>query len=155
MENEFTIDFVDETLLEAEGFYEKVKNIMLKEVVSVNDWMLESKVYISSEFGDAEAVIHLYHNGDIYIIDFTPSAGNTDYTNPDIRYLSFWAQEAGWNVPQPFSDLVRLNFDFWKHFWSAGIVNSDFLEKKLGKREELDDFDDSIIELENEQENNQ
>jgi hypothetical protein len=112
---------------------------MLQETVPTKEWMLESRIYISSEFGDAEAILHLYCNKDVYIIDFAPSAGNDGINNPDIRYLSFWAQESGWNIPQPFPDLVRLNFDFWKHFWGAGIVNSNFLDKKLGEREGFDD----------------
>lgn len=153
MENEFIIDFTDETLVEGKGKYEEIKKIMLKENVPAAKWMLESKVFISSEFGEAEILLHLYYNGDIYIMNFIPSVGNDGFNNPDIRYLSFWAQECGWKAPQPFFDLVRMNFDFWKHFWGAGIVDSDFLDKKLGKREELEAIDGDNIN-ENNEENN-
>ena len=131
---DFEINFTDITVLEADGKYSKAKEIMSKEISE--EWMLETEATIISEFGEAFFILHLYYDGRVYIMNFS-SKNNADdvYYNPDIRFLSFWAQESGWKVPQPFPDLIKENMDFWRYFWDTGIVDSDYLDKKIGKKE--------------------
>ena len=129
---DFEIDFTDITVLEADGLYEDVKQIMADDVAK--EWMLETNAIINSEFGVSEFLLHLYFDGRIYIMSFVSSTDNDAYYNPDVRFLSFWAQESGWKVPQPFPELVRDNMDFWRHFWETSIVDSDFLDIKIGKK---------------------
>jgi len=131
MSDDFEIDFSDITLLEANGFYDRVQEIMADDIAK--EWMLESEVTVASSFGESSFLLHLYHDGSVYIMSFTSSPGNDAYYNPDIRFISSWAQQSGWKVPQPFSDLVKDNMDFWKHFWETRIVDSDYLDKKVGK----------------------
>jgi len=131
---DFEINFTDITLLESDGKYSKTKEIMDEEISK--EWMLKTEAIIISEFGEASFILHFYYDGRVYIMEFA-SQGNTDdvYYNPDIRFLSFWAQESGWKVPQPFPDLVKENMDLWRYFWDTGIVDSDYLDKKVGKKE--------------------
>jgi len=129
---DFEIDFGDITLLEANGLYKEVQKIMSDDFAK--EWMLESEVSITSSFGESSFLLHLYYDGSIYIMSFNSSPGNDAYYNPDIRFLSFWAQESGWKVPQPFPDLVRESTDFWKHFWETRIVDSEYLDDKVGKK---------------------
>lgn len=129
---EFEMDFTDITILEANGIYERVKEIMAGDVAK--EWMLETYAFITSEFGESEFLLHLYYDGRIYIMSFVSSAGNDAYYNPDVRFLSFWAQESGWKIPQPFPELVKDNMDFWKHFWETGIIDSEFLDQRVGKK---------------------
>jgi len=132
MAEEFEIDFGDITMLEANGSYEGVREIMAGDIAE--EWMLESTVTINSDFGESSFILHLYYDGRIYITSFVSSPGNDAYYNPDIRFLSFWAQESGWKVPQPLPDIIRENMDFWRHFWETRILDSDYLDKKLGKK---------------------
>lgn len=137
---DFEINFEDITLLEAEGYYNKVNELMNEEEFGGDSWMIRSSVTISSELGSSSFVVHFYYNRDVYIVDFESATRDALY-NPDISCLSAWAQEYGWKIPQPHKDLVRNHEEFWKYFWETGIVNSDFLEKRLGKRD-LDYLDD-------------
>ena len=132
--NEFELEFTDPTVIENDGKYENINNIILEEEPMAIQWMVETNVYVTSEFGEAVFKLHLYYNKDVYIMDFMPSTDKDALYNPDIRYLTFWAQESGWNAPQPFPDLVRENTAFWKHFWETGLINSDFLVQKFGPR---------------------
>jgi len=132
MSENFEIDFNDITMLEANGSYDEVKNIMAGDVAQ--EWMLESDATIISNFGDSSFLLHLYYDGRIYIMSFKSSPGNEAYYNPDLRFLSFWAQESGWKVPQPFPDLVKEDISFWKHFWETKILDSDYLDEKIGKK---------------------
>jgi hypothetical protein len=141
-ELDFQIEFSDPTILETEGIYSNVKDLMDKELFGKHSWMLESHVVISSQFGVAEMILHFCNNGDIYITEFVPSIKGDVFYNPDIRCISMWAQENGWHVPKPHPDLVRMDLGFWKHFWETGLVDSELLDKKFGKRDDYDDIEE-------------
>jgi len=97
--------------------------------------MIATKCEIKSLHGIAIMELHFYHNGDVFIDSFQPSTSIDAYYNPDIRYLSAWLQEKGWHVPEPLPDLIRINVDFWKHFWESSLINSGYLNNLYGKRE--------------------
>ena len=134
---EFTIDFTDITLVEADGIFKEVNNIMIKEPPCSKKWVIRSFITITSISGVGEMEIQCHGNKDVYILDYTPSIGDLFY-NPDIRVLSMWCQENGWNVPQPHPDLVKNNKEFWKHFYDTLIIDSEYLDKLYGKREQID-----------------
>ena len=135
---EFTIEFTDLTLVEADGNFEEVNKIMLKEPPFNDKWVIRSFATISSMSGVGSMEIQCHGNGDIYIIDYSPSIGDLFY-NPDIRVLSMWCQENGWKIPQPHYDLVKNNKDFWKHFYDTLVIDSDYLDKLYGKRSQINE----------------
>jgi len=137
MENEFTINFTDITLNETDGVFEETKNIMLKEVPYNDKWVLRSLVTISSDTGDGSMEIQCHGDGNIYILSYEPSIGDLFY-NPDIQAISMWAQENGWNIPQPHPELIKTNKDFWKYFYDTLIIDSDYLDKLYGGRPQID-----------------
>jgi len=141
---DFEIDFKDITLLESEGRFEEVNKIMKKETFGGDSWMIASEVIVSSSFGSSVFTLHLYHNKDVYIMDFQSTSGQEAFYNTDIPCISSWAQEYGWNLPKPCNDLVRTQEDLWKFFWETGIVNSELLVQRFGERE-CDYIDDNEI----------
>ncbi len=125
------IEFTDCVLIEGEGYYDKIKEIMKEDVA--NKWMLRTNIIISSESGESSMILHFYADGKIVIMEYMPSMSDV-YYNTDIQSLSFWSQDHGWGVPQPDKDLVLSNLTFWKHFWDTMLVDSDLLTRKYGSR---------------------
>tara|TARA_Y100000310_G_scaffold325810_1_gene389875 strand:- start:3203 stop:3610 length:408 start_codon:yes stop_codon:yes gene_type:complete len=134
MENqEFELLFDDITMQETGGDFKKVEECMLSEFPAPKIWMLKSKLTIISMLGVADLEVDLYHTGIIYIISYEPSQKDVFY-NSDLPALSCWAQQSGWQLPQPHPELVKSNMEFWKHFWDTNIVDSLYLENLYGEK---------------------
>lgn len=131
------IDFTDITMAETDGIFEDVQEIMSNETQPNSTWMIRSTSSITSEFGVGVMVLDFYGTGRIIISDYDPSV-NDVYYNPDVRALCAWAQDAGWEVPQPSVDLAKKNKDFWKYFWDTLLIDSDYFDKAYGKRDILE-----------------
>jgi hypothetical protein len=132
------IDFTDLTINEAAGEFKEVKKIMSRET-HVDKWAIRSEATILSPSGMGLMVLQFHEDGSIYIVEYYPSMDDLFY-NPDIRAISVWAQEHGWKIPQPHFDLVKLNKEFWKHFYDTLLIDSDYLDKMYGKRPQLEGF---------------
>jgi hypothetical protein len=138
---EFEIQFNDVTLLEANGKYRKVCDIMKKEVTKTSvasfrsEWMLRSKVSILSPFGYCTFVCHFYNNGKVYIADYMPST--KDVHNTDVRSLTYWCNENGWKTPEPLPTVAESWLNFWKKEWETHIIDSDYFDNRYGVRKEL------------------
>lgn len=133
---EYNIDFTDVTLNEADGVFKEVDKIMKQEPPYNKKWIIRSFVTITSLSGMGEMEIQCHGNKGVYILDYKPSIEQVFY-NPDIQVLSMWAQENGWKIPQPHQSLVKNNKVFWKHFYDTLIIDSDYLDKRYGKRPQL------------------
>ena len=125
--------FSDITLLESEGKFDETNKIMEQEMWKDHKWMIESGLTVKSETGISEMTLHLYHDKNVIIMDYNSSEGDVFY-NPDIQALSAWCQNNGWNVPQPYIDLVINDVDFWKHFWDVQLIDSPYFNEKFGER---------------------
>lgn len=130
---EVQIDFTDITLCETDGNFTEVNKIM-SQYHSDDKWAIRSNVSIVSPSGLGEMVIQCSGNKEIYILEYKPSISDVFY-NYDIQAISEWAQNKGWNVPQPKWDLIEENKLFWKHFWDTTVIDSDYFDKRYGKRE--------------------
>jgi hypothetical protein len=133
---EIRIDFTDITLSETDGRYKEVKEIMQKENPDYDKWVLRSDISIYSSSGIGSMEIQCHGDGSVYILKYSPSIADVFYNN-DIQAISTWAQENGWQVPQPKYTLVEDSKHFWKHFWDTLLIDSDYLDKLYGKREQL------------------
>ena len=140
---EFELHFSDLTILEGDGEYAEVKKIMESGLYKDATWMLRSDLTIDFPAGSCILILHFYSDGNIYIMDYKSSVSDVFY-NPDIPCISMWAQENGWNIPQPHPDLIKTGLDFWKHFWDTRIIDSDYLDQKYGERHIVDYVDDDI-----------
>jgi len=138
----FDISFDDITLIEGDGDFNKIKEIMENEDVKVKKWMLKANTLTSCSdsrsnqtVSEASAVLQFYYNGEVHIMEYSTSTGDVFY-NPDIRELLKYLMEKGWKslIPHPF--LVDENLKFWRFFWDSGVVESPYLDKKIGKFEE-------------------
>tara|TARA_Y100000310_G_scaffold57488_2_gene52705 strand:+ start:37706 stop:38152 length:447 start_codon:yes stop_codon:yes gene_type:complete len=138
---ELQIDFSDFTLAEADGVFDKVSQIMESEFPFSKNWMLQSNITISSRYGLGEMVVNFYGEGKILITHYNPSIGDVFY-NPDVQGFSMWAQENGWKIPQPNSDLCRSHKEFWKHFWETLVVDCEYFDKVYGKREGIEEIEE-------------
>lgn len=137
---DFEIQFSDLTILEANGNYEDVVALMKKpkfngiiQDIEVENWMIESNVVIKNPFGFPQFSCHFYWDGRIYIADYVPTV--KDIHNPDIRCLSYWAQEYGWKRPEPLPSVIDIWKDFWHLQWDTFIIDSELFDSKFGKRE--------------------
>ena len=164
-EIEFEFNFSDLTMLEADGSFEEVKNIMARNepllpkshhlsvrgwAPATDKWTVISDLTIDSNYGLAEMTVHAYHDGRLVITAYRPSVGDV-YYNPDIQALSAWAQQNGWKVPEPSEELVKGNIDFWRHYWETLLVDSPYLDSVFGIRpqltpEGLEDIEEDDIE---------
>ena len=133
-EIEIQIDFTDITMAEVDGVFEDVKEIMKDEPPYNDSWMIKTTATITSEFGVGIMTLNFFGTGKIIIDEYDPTVNDVFY-NPDVTALSSWADDAGWNKPEPVIDIVRKDKEFWKYFWETYIVDSDYLDKKYGKRD--------------------
>jgi len=143
------IEFTDNTLIEGDGDYKSICSIMDRESIVGAAWMLRTDAYLYTEAGSSFMILHFYSNGDLHIVGYGPSIPDV-YYNPDIQFISVWAQSKGWNTPSPSDSQVTDNLEFWKHFWETLLVDSEYLDKRYGKREILyteEDFENSEEEL--------
>ena len=134
MEIEVQIDFTDITIVEADGFFEEVNNIMNEEQRGQKEWMINTDATIISPFGIGEVELHLYYTGKVYIMRYIPSVGEV-YYNPDIPAMASWALEHNWISVQPFADLARSEIDFWKHYYDTNILDCEYYDQLYGERE--------------------
>jgi hypothetical protein len=130
---DFEFRFSDITILETEGSYQDVKAIMDKIHGGKTDWMISSELTIESSMSMCQMTVDFYGDESVYIMDYQTTSGDV-YYNPDLQILSMWARQNGWKTPQPAPDLVRANLEFWKHFWETRILDSEYLDKRLGER---------------------
>ncbi|MFW6015251.1 MAG: hypothetical protein ACOCRK_02290 [bacterium] len=126
------IDFTDITMVETEGQFDKISDIMKRDNPNSIKWEIRTDATLVSEFGVAEMTLGCFYDRSIYIMRYQPSIGNY-YYNPDIRAISQWAKNNGWQTIQPHRDLVDENREFWQHFYSTNVIDSDYLDKKKGK----------------------
>lgn len=133
---EFIIDCTDITLNETDGVFKEVQKIMRKEPPGGDKWVIRSFVTITGQTGMGGMEIQCHGDGSVYILDYNPSIGNLFY-NPDIQEFSMWVQANGWKIPQPHPDLVKINKEFWKHFYDTLLIDSDYLDKLYGVRPQL------------------
>ena len=159
-EVDFNLNFTDVTLLEADGEYEEVKCIIHKPIngnntlyseslPKIKEWCIKTELTIDSSYGLARFSLDLHDDGKIFIIDYDPSVGDVFY-NPDIQVLTEWAQSKGWKVPEPTVTLIKSNIEFWRHFWQTLLIDSAYLTKAYGERENekphIENGEDKIVE---------
>ena len=147
--------FDDVTMVEAEGVYSRVKEIMeapdpgwkfnhtLKQLVKTggdtiptDKWCIRTKLTIASPLGEGHFVLNLFEDASIFITQYYGNTSEAAY-NPDIRCLTKWSQVAGWKIPQPSPDVVKEAMGFWKQMWETLLVDSEFLDKRYGLRQSL------------------
>jgi hypothetical protein len=138
---ELQIDFTDFTLAESDGVFSKTREIMINEFPYKEDWMLQSRITISSKFGIGEMTVNFYGDGKILIVEYKPSVSDVFY-NSDIQGFSMWSQDNGWKIPQPNVDLCLSHRELWKHFWETLVVDCSYFDKVYGKREGMEDIDE-------------
>jgi len=139
---DYTIAFSDLTIIETDGQFEKVEELLLRDSLGAPHWMIETNTTLGSRSGVAIMKIHLWWNKEVTIMEYKPSVTDV-FCNTDLISLSQWAQERGWNVPVPNVDLVHSNKDFWKHFWETLVIDSTYLDELYGKRPVFDQEDGS------------
>jgi hypothetical protein len=128
--------FDDKTILETEGEYSKVCEIMKGESQITGEWYLKSNLMINTYFGISQLVIDFYYDGKLVIVYYVSTIKDAFY-NPDLQCLAAWSEEAGWGTPQITQSLAEDKISFWEHFRLTGLIASDFLEKVHGPAPEF------------------
>lgn len=163
---DFDLYFDDLTILQTDGSYDRVCEIMeapspivvikdgrplrldspiisgkpaysIQDNTIGKDWCIKSNLTIFSSFGQGQITLDFFNDGRVFIIGFM-SSNMSQSQNMDVRCLSSWCQSNGWQVPQVSPDLARENLKFWKHWWESLIIDSDYFDERFGKRRALD-----------------
>ena len=138
---EFEINFTDRTLLEGNGEFEEVDTLMKKpqeiiggmlSPVPSDKWTIKSNVTILHGLGFGQVTCDFYSDDKIVITEFAPSA--KDLYCVDIRCLTAWAMQYGWQRPEPLPHIVKAWQEFWVLQWETHIIDSEYLDNKLGER---------------------
>jgi hypothetical protein len=130
---EFEMYFSDNTLLETDGEFEQVKELM-EEELGPHQWVIKTDVTIISPFGEGKMLLDLYYDKRVYIVIYgSPTTGY----NPDINCLREWSLSRGWLAPEPIESVIRKDIPFWKQLWKTALIESSFFEKQYGKRPEM------------------
>lgn len=149
------ITYSDLTLSETDGYYDAVSNLMASDRNDppVSEWVIRSNVFIGSNvfidshLGFSQLEIQLHHDKSLYIIDYIPSSKDILF-NPEIPAMSVWANERGWNIPEPSEWLCKSQKALWKHFWETRLINSPYYDELYGERET--NYEEDSIQLEKE-----
>jgi len=140
-EMQYELDFTDPTILQTDGNFDEVMKLMKEEGDAIADsWMIESPMTMTmitpnKQVLEASFLLHFYHNGNIYVMEYAPSSGDVFFI-PDIQGLVVWAQQNGWKSVRPCEDLARDNTTCWKYFYETNLIDSEYLEYHFGKRGE-------------------
>ena len=126
--------FTDRTILEADGEFLAACEIMRDEP---KPWCLNSRLTLLHPFGVCEMTLEFFDTGLIKIIDFRPSVPDP-LLNFDLRCLRAWADANGWGKPTASWHIISAGLGFWKHMWEVDVIDSQELEDRYGKREEID-----------------
>ena len=137
----FEIQFNDLTMLKANGRYDDVFEIMkepssngiVKDIV-VDNWMIDSTITLQNPFGFAQFSCHFYWDKRLFIAEYVPTI--RDIHNPDIRCLSYWAQEYGWKRPEPLPSIIDAWEPFWHLQWDTFIIDSEHFDSQFGERDQ-------------------
>ena len=137
---EADIFFSDITLAETEGEFDKVQEIMNEdEILGKHQWVIKTRMTISSLYGDGDFIIDFYWDKKVYIVEYRGDLKDP-YSNFDIRCLSSWCQISGWEMPEPIESLSKYNKDFWKYFWETSLLKCKYFDK-LYKHKKLKDIE--------------
>jgi hypothetical protein len=136
IEIEFEFNFTDNTILETDGYFADVKELVESEFPHPETWNINSALTIDSRLGVARFDLSFRNDGKIYIRGYDPSVGGI-YYNHDLSALSSWVQDRGWNVPEPIASLVKTNIEFWKHYWETLLIDSSYLDEVFGERKTM------------------
>ena len=141
------INFSDKTILEGQGNFRIVRDIMESEGPST--WMLRSSATVDSPEMSADYVLHFWHDGKVVIVE-TNRPISPDVPSDDLRELSLWCRRRGWQGLQVHDRLIqeRKEIDFWIRLYYSGTVTSPVLQKyddddmkRMSEIEEEDDDD--------------
>ena len=133
---QFEINFSDITILETDGKYDRIKELMLEDNGYRAEWVVRSHVTLTHSGGGCEFVISFWHDKDLRIMEYNTSEKDF-FGNQDLMCLSTWAQGRGWNLPKVSEQLVKDKLKYWKYFWSVHLVDSEYLDKFYGDRENI------------------
>jgi len=128
--------YTDTTLNEADGSFEIVSKLMNEDYESQfgyssesNHWVLLTQLRAEdNQFINCTFSLQLLHDGSLQIMEYEPSTKDY-YENEDLQFLSQWAQDNGWDTPEPAPYLVRESKEFWVFFHKTEIIKSDFIDK--------------------------
>jgi hypothetical protein len=134
---DFELNFTDPTMVETEGKFSAVKELIEGEFPFPKEWNIKSRLTILSPFGVGEFVLNFRQDKSVYIIQFASSSRDMQ-TSPEIGVLTRWCSLAGWKIPEPSTSLIQENLYFWKNVWETMIIDSTYLQQRFGARRNED-----------------
>ena len=126
------IEFTDRTIIDAEGSYSRTKEVMDAE--SNGDWMILTRALFYGQEMMSRFELQFWFDGRVVIIEtdrpLTVNIPGVVRTDEDLAELKDWCEMNGWHIPSPHRLLLDRPdaFDFWKHMYLTGLVESDVLK---------------------------
>lgn len=145
------IEFTDITMRQSQGFYAETTKLM-EEDGPIGEWMLRTEAFVTTQFISANYILHFWKDGRVDIFE-TDRPMRMDSFDEDLRQLSQWCKDAGWQDLSVNDRLLadRQAYEFWKRCFIAGLVVSEKLKKH--EEEELDRLSQAYIKETKDEEN--
>jgi len=144
--DELEIFFKDQTINEASCFRSVVVELINNDM-SVNEWMIESELGISSDLEESYGVIQFWKNGEAILKEF--QSGFMDEIVPtDAIFLRDFIIDHGWDFVLS-EELVEFGREYWDKFFS--IIDEDNAEYDEDEYTDEDFYgdDENFLEYEN------
>lgn len=124
------IEFEDQTLIETDGNYEKVCQLM-EEDSAPKVWMLRSNVFVHVFSIPSNFILNFWNDGKV-IIDSMSRSSSLEVPNDDISRLSKELKKRGWDLPEPSKNMMDSSrwIEFWERQYQTGLIKCSFLEQR-------------------------
>jgi hypothetical protein len=101
-------------------------------------WMIEAPVGVDIDGILISYIVHFNYDGRSVVYS-SGSSGIRAGDQRAVRELSAWLIENGWRRPEPSPGEADAARDFWKELWITGVVDSNYLQSKYGRRKIFDE----------------
>lgn len=101
-------------------------------------WMIETQVSVNIDTLQVNYIIHFNYDKSV-IIYSSGSSGIRAGDQMAIRALVSKLIEFGWDRAHPSPSEIDSAREFWKELWVTGVVDSNYLQSRYGKRKIFDE----------------
>lgn len=132
-EEDYYVSFSHDLIEKCLGQHSRITKKMKEVDPFAEKWMIESQCNLSHPVGKANFVLHFNYDGSVIIYN-TFVSKMQGHNISDIIFLRKCLMWMGWNKLTSTPSEIDSSIDFWKRCWETGLIESDYIESKFGKR---------------------
>jgi len=113
--DDFKLFFQDATIIESEGFFDRVKALMEEDSrLPLGEWMIKTDFTISQKDKDSSGVCNFWNDKRVEVKEYIGEMDDM-FIPPDIIFFREWAIEHGWEM-KIHKELASSNPEVWGTF---------------------------------------